>query len=315
MNEPKQPIDRQTNFDWPKRMERDQLIALIAFKRAPFRKRNNVSPPALKGALNRINRFSVNFEGVKAIGDAIGLGEEQARRAIKVLERHHIIIVENKWNPNVKKKLNHYRIDWNVLRLIVENQKKVSGETNPTFFENQSDISHPTNPTFANDQSDISHPTSPTLGTTVIEKELKRGTTTETEWNVVVVSLKKNGVHQREKAIAEAKERGDSPDDVLRIIERTVADPSHRGKDLGPIVYNQVCTPSKVELVRPSRPKPDRERIWKRVYNKIVVGRACTELDQAAIEAQTNAEHERELAEWEKEQKNPFGTLATEPTR
>jgi len=141
-------------------------------------------------------------------------------------------------------------------------------------------------------------------------------TTTNDEWKPVVVLLEKVGVKRCKDAIAKAKERDDSPDDVLRIIERTVADPRHRGKDLGPIVYNQVCTPSKVESVRPSRPKPDRTRIWTRVFRKIVPrGKACTELDQAAIDAKADAIYERELAEFENQQKNPFGTLATEPTR
>ena len=318
MNEPKQRIDRQLTFEWPKRMERDALIDRIGFRKRPFKKRNGVSPSVLKGVLNRIAKFQVNFEGRTKIGNAVGVTEKQISRAIRVLVSHDLITLDFKKNELARRALNHYQINWNAIRLLVEQQEReMVGPTDGTFSPDHRDIGSPTDGTFSPDHRDIGSPTVGTLGATEREKDLERETTTETEWKPVVVSLEKNRVSQTGKAIAKAKERGDSPDDVLRIIERTVAE--HRGKgNLNGIVYNQVCTPTPEPLPTPTtklkQPKWEliRTKVFRAMQSK---GKRPCELDNATIDAKADAIYERELAEFENRQKNPFGTLATEPMR
>lgn len=318
MNEPKQPSLIQKQFDIPKFDEQRRMLDATTFNKS---ERNGVGKQLLKSILNRFGSMRECTESQKTLARVFGVRRETIGLAIKRLTALDLITKERKWSDRYQRVLNHHRLNWTELARRLErhssdSKKPDQCEDSPDTIvrihgglmlgsaPDQCEVSPDTNVRFHADRNRRAN-------------EIET-TTTNDEWKRVVVSLEKNGVSQTGKAIAKAKERGDSPDDVLRIIERTVADPRHRGKDLGGIVYNQVCTPTPEPLPTPTtklkQPKWEliRTKVFRAMQSK---GKRACELDNATIDAKADAIYERELAEFENQQKNPFGTLATEPTR
>lgn len=289
----------QTEIDIPAFVEQRRLLDATKFD---MHERNGVGKQLLKSILNRIGSMRECIESQATLASHFDVTRETINLAINRLTALDLVTKERVWNVRYGLVLNHYRVNWTELSrrlnqpLIEPDQCEVLPDTNVRF--------HPRPMLgFTPDQCEVSPNTNVRFHPDRNRRTNKPGiTTTSEEWKPVVVSLDEIGVSQIGQAIAKAKERGDSPEDVLCIIERTKADPRHQGKELAGIVKNQICNPSKAQppVIR-SKPKPEREAIRTRLFKEMEKsGLAGKDINNDDLERMTEHRLQEALSKWNK---------------
>jgi hypothetical protein len=292
----------QAEFDIPKFVEQRRLLDETKLSKE---ERNGVGRLLLKSILIRIGSMRECVESQSTMATVFGVQRETINTAISRLTALDLITKERFWNERYCRVLNHYRVNWTELARRLKPTAKGQDQcedlpgTDVRIHQDQCEDSQRTDVRIQQDQCEDSPRTDVRIhGDRNRETKSIGITTTESEWDPVVVSLSKIGVSQIPQAIAKAKARGDSPADVQRIITHTLSDQKHAGKDMRGIVYNQVCSPSKV-TIRKLGAKPDREVIFERLHKEwLASGIARSAINHQELHQRTDQIYKAALARW-----------------
>jgi hypothetical protein len=232
-------------------------------------------------------------ESQSTMAKAFGVKRETINTAISRLTALDIITKERCWNEKYRCVLNHYRVNWTEL------SRRLNTKTDVRIHGDQCEDSPGTDVRIDGDRCEDSPGTDVRIhGDRNRETNSIGITTTESEWEPVVVSLSKIGVSQIPQAIAKAKARGDSPADVQRIITQTLSDQKHAGKDMRGIVYNQVCSPTKL-TIRKRGAQPHREVIFQRLHDECLAsGISRSAINHEELNNRTDQIYQAALERW-----------------